>query len=242
MSLLADQIAVVTGASSGIGQAIALGLAAQGATLCLVGRSSERLGAVADVARKTASRVFKYQADLALDRDIQDLATRIRGDLQSVDILIHSAGAYSQGELSAESVDNLDWQYRINVRAAYALTRALLPMLRLRRGQIVFVNSLAGLTARANVGQYAATKHALKAIADSLRDEVDAEGLRVLSVFLGKVATPMQAAIHKMEGKAYRPERLVQPEDVASVVINALSLPRTSQVTDVSIRPLTRPS
>jgi NADP-dependent 3-hydroxy acid dehydrogenase YdfG len=113
----------------------------------------------------------------------------------------------------------------------------LLPMLRSRHGQVVFINSSVGTRAPANVGQYAATKHALKAIADSLRDEVNADGMRVLSVFLGRTATPMQAAIYEMEGRTYRPELLLQPEDVAAVVINALTLPRTAEVTDISIRP-----
>jgi len=90
MSLLADQTAVVTGARSGIGKASALGLAAQGATLCRVGRNSERLEPVVEVARKTSPRIFDYQADLALDRDIQDLTARIQGDFLFVDILIHS--------------------------------------------------------------------------------------------------------------------------------------------------------
>jgi NADP-dependent 3-hydroxy acid dehydrogenase YdfG len=105
----------------------------------------------------------------------------------------------------------------------------------------VFVNSSVGLNARANVGQYAATKHALKALADSLRDEVNADAVRVLSVFLGRTATPMQASVHEMEGKEYHPERLLLPEDVAAVVINALSLPRSAEVTDINIRPLIKP-
>jgi NADP-dependent 3-hydroxy acid dehydrogenase YdfG len=91
------------------------------------------------------------------------------------------------------------------------------------------------------LSQYAATKHALKAIADSLREEVNAEGLRVLSVYPGRTASPMQAAVHEMEGRAYHPERLMQPEDVAAVVINALSLPRSAEVTDIYIRPLLKP-
>jgi NADP-dependent 3-hydroxy acid dehydrogenase YdfG len=109
-----------------------------------------------------------------------------------------------------------------------------------RQGQIVFINSSAGLTAKAGAGQYAATKFALKAIADSLRAEVNALGLRVLSVYPGRTASPMQAAIYKMEGKAYNPERLLQPEDVAACVINALSLPRTAEVTDIQVRPLVK--
>jgi NADP-dependent 3-hydroxy acid dehydrogenase YdfG len=104
----------------------------------------------------------------------------------------------------------------------------------------VFINSSAGLGAKAGVGQYAASKHALKAIADSLRAEVNALGLRVLSVFPGRTASPMQAAVHALEGKAYHPESLLQPQDVAAVVLNALSLPRSAEVTDISIRPLVK--
>ena len=114
-------------------------------------------------------------------------------------------------------------------------------MLKARQGQIVFINSSVGLGAKANVGQYAATKHALKAIADSLREEVNGDGVRVLSVFVGRTATRMQEAIHGMEGRAYRPERLMRPEDVATVVINVLSLPRSAEVTDIVMRPLAKP-
>jgi NADP-dependent 3-hydroxy acid dehydrogenase YdfG len=110
------------------------------------------------------------------------------------------------------------------------------------RGQIVFINSSVGLTAkRPDIGQYAATKHALKAIADSLREEVNPKGLRVLTVYLGRTATPMQETISRQEGRAYHPETLLQPEDVASVVLNALMLPPTAEVTDISIRPMARP-
>ncbi len=79
-------------------------------------------------------------------------------------------------------------------------------------------------------------------MADSLREEVNAEGVRVLSVYLGRTASPMQAAVHEMEDKTYQPERLMQPEDVAEVVINALSLPRSAEVTDIHIRPMVKSS
>jgi NADP-dependent 3-hydroxy acid dehydrogenase YdfG len=110
--------------------------------------------------------------------------------------------------------------------------------LRAREGQIVFINSTVGLTARANVSQFAATQHALKAIADSLREEMNPRGVRVVSVYAGRTATPRQARIHAVEGKPYPPERLMQPEDVASVVLNALALPRSAEVTDVRVRPM----
>jgi len=238
MKIFNGQVAVVTGAGSGVGRAIALGLARQGATLCLVGRRSEMLKTVAESIQTAAPKVACYRADLTQDEDIAELTARLRRDFEQVDLLVHSAGVISLGSLEDAPVEDFDWQYRTNVRAPYALTQALLPMLRSRQGQIVFINSSAGLNARAKAGQYAATKHALKAVADSLREEVNAYGIRVLSVFLGRTASPMQAAIYEMEGREYRPELLMQPEDVAAVVINALGLPRTAEVTEINLRPL----
>jgi NADP-dependent 3-hydroxy acid dehydrogenase YdfG len=236
-----NQIVVVTGASSGIGRAIALEMAAQGAVLCLVGRSLEALLAIARTVQQTSPKSKSYQVDLALDEDIQKLIVSIQQDFGQVDILIHNAGIFSMGTIATTPVAEFDRQYRINVRAPYLLTQALLPMLKIQHGQIVFINSSVGLRASANVGHYAATKHALKAIADSLREEVNTDQIRVISVFPGRTATPLQAKIHEMEGKIYHPERLIQPEDVATVVINALSLPLTAEVTDISVRPFIKP-
>ena len=105
-------------------------------------------------------------------------------------------------------------------------TQSLLPLLRLRPGQIVFINSSQGLEARATTGLYASTKHALKAFADSLRQEVNAEGIRVLSVYPGRTATARMKALYKAEGRKYRPTLLLQAEDIAQIVIAALQLPR----------------
>lgn len=236
------QVAVVTGSSSGIGKAVALALAARGATLCLLGRDLERLHNVKGEISVTGDSSRCYRTDLTRDSDIEDLSARIRNDFGDVDILVHSAGAISLGGIQLGSVADFDLQYRTNVRAVYSLTQAMLPLLKARQGQIVFLNSTAGLIANASAAQYSATKHALKAIADSLREEVNPIGLRVLSVYIGRTATLMQANLHSIEGKTYRPECLLQPQDVASVVLNALSLPRTAEVTDITIRPLTKPS
>lgn len=241
MTSLKDKTAVITGVSGGIGKAIALGLTAKGVKICLLGRKLEALEDVAVVARKTSSQALCYQVDLTADQDVRKVADYIKRDFVHIDMLIHSAGVISFGPLESASVEDFDRQYRINVRAPYALTQALLPMIRLRQGQIVFINSSAGLNAGPNVGQYAATKFALRAVADSFRQEVNAEGLRVLSVYPGRTATPMQAAIFKMEGRDYHPERLMQPEDIASVIINALALPRTAEVTDINVRSLIKP-
>lgn len=238
MAAFIDQIAVITGASSGIGKAIVLALALQGAKLCLVGRKLETLETVAMRARNNSSSVACYRADLTLEEDINALAKHLKREFGHIDLLVHSAGVISLGRLESAPVADLDWQYRINVRAPYLLTQALLPMLRLRQGQIVFINSSAGMNASANVGQYSATKFALRALADSLRQEINAEGVRVLSVYPGRTASPMQEAVHKMEGKAYLPECLMQPEDVATMVVQALTSPRSAEVNEIFMRPM----
>ena len=102
----------------------------------------------------------------------------------------------------------------------------------------MFINSTQGLRAAAGVGQYAATKHALKAVADSLREEVNAQGIRVMSIFLGRTATELQRAVFALEGRPYPPERLIQPADVAEVVLSLLQLSRTCEVTDIVLRPM----
>jgi len=240
MKALENQVAVVSGASSGIGRAVALALGAEGATLCLVGRRREGLQAVASEVQGKAPQTFSYQADLALDSDIQLLIAGIKRDVKSVDILIHSAGVIFLGPIETASAKQMDSQYKINVRAPYLLTQGLLPLLKSRPGQILFMNSSAGLAARANAGQYAASKHALKAVADSLREEANPAGIRVLSLFLGRTASPMQANVYQMENKKYQPELLMQPEDVASVAIHALCLPRSVEVTEISMRALVK--
>jgi short-subunit dehydrogenase len=230
----------VTGASSGIGRAIAIALAAAGATVYAVARRRHELEATASETNG-AGRFELYEADLVVDGQIKELAEALRAREGGVDVLIHSAGTISLGELETASVHELDRQYATNIRAPYLLTQALLPALRESEGQVVFINSSVGLAARANLAQYAATKHALKALADSLRDEVNPQGIRVTSVYLGRTATPLQAEVHAFEGKPYPPERLLQPEDVASVVLNALVLPRGAELTDVVVRPMLKP-
>ncbi|HET7750011.1 MAG TPA: SDR family NAD(P)-dependent oxidoreductase [Terriglobales bacterium] len=236
---LRHKVAILTGASGGVGQTLASALAQQQAALALIGRNQRNLE---DVAAKLspATTVKSYRADLACEQQIEAAAAAVIRDFPTADILIHAAGITTLGSVESSSKEDLDSNYHVNVRAPYLLTRALLPRLKQSKGQIVFLNSTAGLQARAELTQYAASKHALKALADGLRDEVNASGVRVLSLFLGRTATPMQAWTCKQEGREYHPELLIQPEDVASVVINALLLPRTAEVTEIRMRPLAK--
>ncbi len=233
MSRLAGRGAVVTGASSGVGRAVARAFAAEGATVALVGRDEQRL---ATVARETGAQTV-CAVDLTGD-GVAELAARVRDRLPSVDVLVHAAAIIATDPVEAARLEDFDAQYRTNVRAPYQLTQALLPSLRERGGDVVFLNSTAGRRAGPGSSQYAATKHALAAVADSLRDEVNADGVRVLSVFLGRTATPMQEQLSADQGIAYDPERLLQPEDVAAAVVGAVALPRTAELTDLVIRPM----
>jgi NADP-dependent 3-hydroxy acid dehydrogenase YdfG len=235
---LAGRVAVVTGATGGIGRAIALALARREVRLCVVGRDPIALAkTVAEI--QPFSQVNQFQIDLTVAENVHPLLQHLQSEIGGLDILIHSAGVAYQGPMEHARIEDLDLQYATNVRAPYLMTQRLLPMLTASRGQIVFINSSVGLTAkRPEIGQYGATKHALKAIADSLREEVNCKGVRVLTVYLGRTATPMQEAICRKEGRAFQPEALLQPEDVASVIVHALTLPATAEVTDVSIRPM----
>jgi len=235
---LSGRVAVVTGASSGVGRAITLALSREGVRVFAIGRDAARLAETVEMAGRF-SPAFAFQIDLATSGSELTVHQRVREQTPNLDILIHSAGLIHQGPMEHASIEDLDAQYATNVRAPYALTKSLLPLLTPSSGQIVFINSSAGLVAkRPEIGQYSATKHALKAVADSLREEVNPRGIRVLTVYLGRTATPMQEALYREEGRHYHPEALIQPEDIASSVVHALILPATVEVTDISMRPM----
>lgn len=242
MESMSGKTAVVTGASSGIGRAIALNFARQGAIVYILGRSLPSLQLVADQARAAASdaRMLTCVTDLDDAEAIKATAAFLAREAGAIDILVHSAAMHATGALQIAPVEDLDALYRVNVRAPYLLTQLLLPRLKSARGQIVFINSSQGISATAHVGLYAASKHALRAIADSLRDEVNVDGIRVLSVFLGRTATPTIERLYRSENRKYDPAVLLQPEDVAVAVSNSLCLPRTAELTNLTLRPLAK--
>lgn len=230
--------AVVSGASSAIGRAIATAIASTGAAVCLLGRSSTRLEAVATEVRATARAVLVCAGDLTFESAVEEMVRRLSHEFEAIDVLVHCAGAFTTGRIESTCVKELDALYKANVRLPFMLTQSLLPLLRLRRGQIVFINSSQGLQARATTSLYASTQHALKALADGLRQEVNAEGIRVLSVYLGRTATDRMKALYMGEGRKYQPELLLQPADIAHMIMASLQLPRTAEVTNLEMRPL----
>jgi NAD(P)-dependent dehydrogenase (short-subunit alcohol dehydrogenase family) len=229
---LNDAVALVAGASGGIGRAIAFDLLGAGAEVFMLGRSMARL-AQPPPPEDTRAKCHFIVADLTDNGAVGRIATDIspKGRLN---VLVLSSGIYERSHEPTVFAR----QIATNLIGPYALIQHFLPFLIRTQGQIVFINSTQGLRAAAGIGQYAATKHAMKAVADSLRDEVNGHGVRVTSVFLGRTATELQRAIFAAEGRPYPPERLIQPADVAGLVLFLLQLPRTSEVTDVVLRPM----
>jgi NAD(P)-dependent dehydrogenase (short-subunit alcohol dehydrogenase family) len=229
---LDNAVALVTGASGGIGRAIAFDLLGAGAQVFMLGRSMARLVQPPPPEGARAKCHFMVA-------DLTDSVTvgRIAADISltgRLDVLVLSSGIYERSHEPAIFAR----QIAANVTGPYSLIQQLLPFLIGSKGQVVFINSTQGLKATAEIGQYAATKHAMKAVADSLRDEVNADGVRVTSVFLGRTATELQRVIFAAEGRPYMPERLIQPADVARLILSLLQLPRTGEVTDIVLRPM----
>jgi len=226
--------ALVTGASQGIGRALALALASEGAAVHLLARAGTRL---VEVAREAGERCRPLAADLTSEATIRAAADDVGSGEQAVDLLVHCGGQYARGTVAESQVEELDAQYQLTVRAPYLLTQLLLPGLRSHPSDIVFMGST--VRPAALLGAYAAAQTAQAALVRALRDELKDDDIRVLAVFPGRTATPRQARIFALEGRAdaYQPERLLQPEDVAAITLDALCLPRRAEVTEVWLRP-----
>ena len=229
-------VILVTGASSGIGAAVARHLAAPGRTLHLQGRDEDRLAAVAAAAENDGSSVVTHRLDLADAAAVEEDAARLADLLPRLDGLVHSAGIVTLSPVEACRIEDLDRQYHVNLRSPFAYTTALTPALLAARGQVVFVNSGAGQRASPGWSQYAATKFGLRALADAYRAEVADRGVRVTTVYPGRTATPMQAEVHRQEGRDYQAEAFATAEDVASSIVHALEMPRSAIVPEISVR------
>lgn len=228
-----DQVVLVAGASGGIGRAIGKELVSIGAKVILVGRSLQRLqAAFPDLAGR---QVELLEADVtdpsAIDRIAFTVAQKGR-----LDALVLCAGIYER----SNDPKVFHQQMLANVLGPYALLQAVRSVLLKGRGQVVFVNSSQALNAAAAVGQYAATMHAAKAIADSLRAEVNEQGVRVMTLYLGRTAGERQKSIFALEGRPYAAESLIQPADVARMIVYLLQLPMSVEVTDLMMRPMTK--
>jgi len=219
---------LLTGAGSGIGAVLARRLRDSGDELVLLARSA---GRAEDLAREHAGATVLV-ADLAAPESVLGLDLPDR-----LDSVVHAAGVVGLGAVADLDVATWAEQLRVNLVAPAALTRASLPALRAAAGTVVFLNSGAGLAANPHWSAYAASKHGLRALADSLRAEESEHGVRVTSVFPGRTATAMQAEVHAQEGRDYDPAQWIRPETVAEAVLHVLDLPRDAVLPELLLKP-----
>ncbi|SHE60857.1 SDR family oxidoreductase [Streptoalloteichus hindustanus] len=221
-------VALITGATRGIGAAVAHALSPTH-DLLLGGRDRARLDELAGSLRGARA----WPVELTDFAAVAEAA----GAIPRLDVLVHSAGVAHLGQIAETPAEVWRQTLEVNVVAVAELTRLLLPALRAARGQVVLVNSGAGIRANANWGAYAASKFALRAFADALRAEEEPHGLRVTSVHPGRTATEMQRSIRTQEAAEYEPEDYLRPESVAAAVATAVNASPDAHLTEVVIRP-----
>lgn len=218
---------LVTGASGGIGTALVRALIAAGHRVTAVGRDPERL---------QTQGVRAIEADLA---DPAALAAAV-GDLGELDALIHCAGISPVVPVAEATPAAWERTFAVNVASAAELTRLALPALRRSRGHVVLVNASPGMTGVPRWSAFVGSKAALRELADSLREEEAAHGVRVTTVYPAATATERLRTTRTAFGRPYDPETCIQPDTLASMIMWVLAAPADSYACEVSILPSPR--
>lgn len=243
MASLTGKIAIVTGASSGIGEATALALAEEGAKVALVARRADRLEALTKRIQSNGGEALFIVADITDDAQAHDIVHKTQAQWGTVDILINNAGVMLLGAI--DGADTEDWRRMINTNVLglmYA-THAALPIMKAQQqGHIVNISSVAGRVANAGSGVYNATKWAVGAFSESLRKEVYKDNIRVTIIEPGLVATELPQHITNPAAKEvaknfYGSVTNLESEDIAAAIIYALSQPARVNVNEILIRP-----
>jgi uncharacterized protein len=217
---------LLTGASGGIGNAIARALHARGASLAITGRRVDALEALKD---ELGDRIEVLVADLAKREDVEGLPIRAG----TVDVLVANAGLPGSGELGSFTPEQLDRAIDVNLRAPMQLAHALLPgMLERRSGHFVFVSSLAGKVPAAGSSVYSATKFGLRGFGDSLHDELHGTGVGATTVFPGFISDA--GMFHESGAKLPGYVAMKTPDDVAAAVVRAIERNRA----EIDVAPL----
>ncbi len=240
---MAAKLVLVTGASSGIGEAAAKRYGAGGAHVLLLARSAERLAAVTDAIRRTGGTATPYLADLSNAAAIDETAARIMHDCGPPDILINNAGAGRWLPLIKTTAEEALSMIEVPYLAAFNLTRALLPaMLARQSGTIAFITSPASYIAWPGASAYIAARRAVAGLAETLQSELRGTGLAVTLIVLGTVETPYWQ--HNPGTREARPKMnpylfpVMTADDAASAIVEAITWRRTFVVKPAIYRAL----
>lgn len=231
--MLADQVAIVTGASRGIGAAIARRLAKMGAQVVLTARNRDRLEELAGEIRDEGGKAVAVPLDLTRKEEIAALGKRVRKELGRCDILVNNAGVGKIGTpLHAMGPAEWDELMATNLRAPYLMIRAVAPLMMERgSGHVVNISSLAGHNPLRNGAAYSASKWGLNGLTYSVAEELREYGVRVSVIAPGSVNTGFGGK------QPANPEARIQPEDIADVVALLVEQRSQSFVSEVLIRP-----
>ena len=228
---LKNATAIVTGASKGIGKAIALSLAGAGVKVVLAARHPNELESVGKDIRAHGGECLTIQADVSKEADASLLIEKAIAAFGTVDILVNNAGFGIFSKVADTSVKDFDGMMNVNLRGVFLCCRGILPtMMRQKSGAIINIASLAGKNSFVGGATYSATKWGLLGFSRSLMLEVREFNIRVVAICPGSVNTSFSD--HSIDA-----DKIIQPQDVADTVLFALTMPARSNVSEIDIRP-----
>lgn len=231
--------AIVTGAGSGVGRAVAIMLAEEGWNVALVGRRAETLRETSELAKNTKQKFLICECDVGDWRQVQKTADYILSDFGAVEALVNSAGTnVPDRSLALLSIDDYHKMINANLNGAFYWVHAILPNMRSRRsGTIVNIVSDAGKQASPKAGAgYVASKFGLAGLTQCINAEERANGIRACAIFPGDIDTPLLNKRPVPPGESDR-AKMLKPEDVARCVMLCINLPQRVVVEEILVRP-----
>jgi short-subunit dehydrogenase len=227
--------AVITGATQGIGKAVAARLLAEGFAVAVAARTQTDLESTkADwESMYPSARILTFQADLGNKNEAKAFAAYVLNSFPEIDVLVNNAGLFFPGKLAEEPEGHLEQLMEVNMYSAYHLTRAILPSMKARKtGHIFNMCSIASLQAYENGGAYSITKYALQGFSENLRHELMEWGIKVTALMPGATWSRSWASTGLPEA------RFMKPEDIASMIWAAYTLSESADVETIIIRPI----
>ncbi|HCY8340693.1 TPA: SDR family oxidoreductase [Staphylococcus aureus] len=231
MTVLTDKIAVVTGAGSGIGEAIATLLHEEGAKVVLVGRNKDKLQNVANQLAQDSVKVVP--TDVTKKEEVDELIKIAQQTFGGLDIVINSAGQMLSSKITDYQVDEWDSMIDVNIKGTLYTAQAALPtMLEQSSGHLINIASISGFEVTKSSTIYSATKAAVHTITQGLEKELAKTGVKVTSISPGMVDTAITAAYNPTDRKK------LEPQDIAEAVLYALTQPSHVNVNEITVRPV----